>query len=97
MKPSIFRVSVAGMAFNIFFFICLHMFVCKIHVVIIHNKSSLFFLLNKCCTEGEGSYIFHLKISNAMRVGVVLIFFRIIEGRCYIQINFIPIVFRGDY
>jgi hypothetical protein len=75
MKPGVFRIYVAGMAFNISLFKCLHMFVCKIHVVIIHNRSSLFFLLNKYCTEGEGSEVIHLKISNALRVGVVLIFF----------------------
>jgi len=73
------------------------MFVCKIYAVIIHNRSSLFFLLNKYCTEGGGSHIFHLKISNALRVGVVLIFFGLIERRCYLLINLTPIVFRGDY
>jgi len=75
MKPGVFRTSVAGMVFNISFFKCLHMLVCKIYVVIIHNRSSLFFLLNKYCTEGQGSEVIHLKISNALRVGVVLIFF----------------------
>jgi len=56
------------------------MLVCKIYVVIIHNRSCLFFLLNKYCTEGEGTENFHFKISNALRVGAVLIFFGLIEG-----------------
>ena len=84
MKPGVFRVSVAGMAFNISFFKCLHVFVCKIYVMIIHNGSSLFFLLNKYYTEREGGEIFHLKISNALTVGLVLIVFGLIEGRCYL-------------
>jgi hypothetical protein len=93
MKPGVLRVCVAGMAFNISFFKCLHMFVCKIFVVIIHNRSSLFFLLNKYCTEGKGSEMFHLKISNSLRVGIVFIFFGLIGRRCYLLINFIPIFF----
>jgi hypothetical protein len=80
MKPGVFRISVAGMVFNISFFKCLHMLVCKIYVVIIHNKSSLFFLLNKYCTEGKATEHFHFKISNALTVGALLIFFGLMKG-----------------
>jgi len=61
MKPGVSRISVAGMAFNISYFKCLHMFVYKIYVVIVHSRSSLLFLLNKYCREGEGSDFFTSK------------------------------------
>jgi hypothetical protein len=55
MKSGIFRVSVAGMAFNISFFMCVHMFICKIYKVTIEATADLScFTLNSNCIVGLG-------------------------------------------
>lgn len=39
MKSGVLRDLVTGMAFNISFFMCVHMFICKIYKVIMHRST----------------------------------------------------------
>jgi hypothetical protein len=55
MKSGIFRASVAGTAFNISFFVCVHMFIFKIYKVIIQATAELSCItLKNNCLEGLG-------------------------------------------
>jgi hypothetical protein len=53
MKPGVFRASVAGMSFNISLFIYIHVFVCWMYTVIIHNGSFVFFYVEELLSRRE--------------------------------------------